>query len=46
MLKRHCQGFSLLELMFAVSLLGILTGIAALQLAPLLQRVSVSSGVR
>ena len=40
------QGFSLLELLLVMTLLGILTGIASLQLAPLLQRVAVNSGVR
>ena len=40
------RGFSLLELLLVIALLGILTGIASLQLAPLLQRVAVNSGVR
>ncbi len=44
--SRGCRGFSLLELLCVLALLGILTGIASLQLAPLLQRVAVNSGVR
>lgn len=44
--SRGCPGFSLLELLLVLALLGILTGIASLQLAPLLQRVAVNSGVR
>ena len=44
--SQNSQGFSLLELLLVVALLGILTGIASLQLAPLLQRVAVNSGVR
>ncbi len=43
--SRGSQGFSLLELLCVLALLGILTGIASLQLAPLLQRVAVNSGV-
>ena len=37
--SRGCPGFSLLELLLVLALLGILTGIASFQLAPLLQRV-------
>ena len=44
--SQNSQGFSLLELLLVVALLGILTGIASLQLAPLLQRVAINSGVR
>ena len=44
--SQNPQGFSLLELLLVMTLLGILTGIASLQLAPLLQRVAVNSGVR
>jgi prepilin-type N-terminal cleavage/methylation domain-containing protein len=40
------QGFSLLELLLAISLLGVLAGITSLQLAPLLNRTSLNNGVR
>ncbi len=44
--SQDSPGFSLLELLLVLALLGILTGIATLQLGPLLQRVAVNSGVR
>ncbi len=44
--SQDSPGFSLLELLCVLALLGILTGIASLQLAPLLQRIAVNSGVR
>ena len=44
--RRRHHGFSLLELLFAIVLLGILTGLATLQLGPLFQRMSVSNGAR
>ena len=44
--RQGSPGFSLLELLPVIALLGILTRIASLQLAPLLQRVAVNNGVR
>ena len=46
MCSQDPRGFSLLELLCVLGLLGILTGIASLQLAPLLRSVAVSNGVR
>jgi prepilin-type N-terminal cleavage/methylation domain-containing protein len=44
MLSQDAQGFSLLEHLLAIVLLGILAGSISLQLAPLLNRTSLDNG--
>lgn len=40
------QGFTLIEVLLVISLLGILTGLASLQVAPMLSRARLNRGAR
>ena len=43
---RNARGFTLLELLLVIVLLGILAGLASLQIAPLLSRTRLDGGAR